>query len=161
MLLLLTWASLTISVPSFVHPTLAASDTVKFKEHDSLNSKDRGNVRIRPSPFLHNAPFTGIQTDKQDIATAIDTLLRNNPILRGPLLKEILIPSTSLTQFSQHSVQDLFNQGLERDSKFTPFERMSLIAKRYAIDNTSDRSLKSYQLDILRTIHWWFDEVFK
>ena len=166
MLLLLTLASLAFGNPPPAQPSLAAPDTVTAKDQDSLSRMGANLTRIRrplqerPS-YRRNMPFFGPWTDRPYPDGAIDSLLKKNPMVRGPLLRELLIPSDPFADFPEPSALDFFNRRLEQDSKFTPFERMSLIAKRYALYNSSDRSLKSYQLDIRRTIRWWLEEVLK
>jgi hypothetical protein len=166
MLLLLTWASLAFGNPPPVQPSFPASDTIKRQGQDSLSRNDADPSRIRPSvqerpSITKNTSPLGACAEQPFLGGAIDTLLKKNPILRRSLLRELLIPSEPLTNHPAPTAQDLFNQRLEEYSRFTPFARMSLIAKHYAIYNSSDRSLKSYQLDIRRTLRWWFEEVLK
>jgi hypothetical protein len=159
MLLLLTWASLAFSNPPFVPPSFPASDTIKRQDQDSLNrngadpSRIQPSVQERPSIRKNTSPL-GPWTEQPFLGGAIDTLLKKNPILRRQLLRDLLIPSDPFTNHPAATALDLFNQRLEKDSKFTPFERMSLIAKRYATYHPDDKSLKSHQVDILGTIRW-------
>jgi len=166
MLLLLTWASLAFSNTPLVQPSFPASDTIKRQDQDSLGRNDtdpsriRSSIQERPSIAKNTSPL-GPWAEQPFLGGTIDTLLKKNPILRRTLLRELLIPSDPFTGHPTPTAQDLFNQRLEKYSKFTPFERMSLVAKHYAIYNSFDKSLKSCQLDIRRTLQWWFDEVLK
>jgi hypothetical protein len=166
MLLLLTLASFALNNPPPVQLSIAVSDTVKAKDQDSLTGTDTNQTLIRrafqerPS-YKSDSPLSGLRTDQRYLEGTIDSLLKKNPMLRGPLLRELLMPSDLFADFREPLALDIFNRRLDHDSKFTPFERMSLIAKRYALYNSSDRSLKSYQLDIRQTIRWWLEEVLK
>lgn len=166
MLLLLTLASFAFNNPPPVQPSIALSDTVKAKDQDSLAGTDSNQTLIRrtfqegPS-YKSDSLLSGLRTHPAYLEGALDSLLKKNPWLQGPLLRELLFPANSTTVYPKFSTLDIFNRRLEQDSKFTPFERMSLIAKRYATYNSADRSLKSYQLDIRRTIQWWREEVLK
>jgi hypothetical protein len=164
MLLLLTLASFALSNPSSIQPSMAGSDTVKAKDQDSQSGTETSPTLIRrtfqekPS-YKSDSLLSGLRTNSAYLEGGIDSLLKKNPLLQGPLLRELLIPSNPITEYPKSSTLDIFNQRLEHDSKFTPFERMSLITRRHALYNSSDRSLKSYQLDIRRTIQWWLEEV--
>lgn len=169
MLILITWASITLAGPSGARSTPTVCDMIRSHAQDTVKGRDseliRDNsiVQERPS-FRTRSPLNNIfdpQFNQQQFTRAVDSLLRTHPELKGPFLRELFISSGSLAEYAARSPLESFNQQLLRDSRFTPFERMSLIAKRYAIYNSSDRSLKSYQLDIRRTIQWWLEEVFK
>ncbi len=159
MLLLLTWASLAFSNPPLVSPSFPACDTIRKQDQDSLSRNDADPPRIRHSvqersSFTKNTSPLGPWAGKPFLGGAIDSLLKKNSILKRPLLRDLFIPSDRVTNHPAATALDLFNQRLEINSKFTPFERMSLIAKRYAAYHPDYKSLKSHQLDILRTIRW-------
>lgn len=162
MLIFFALASLTVIGAPVAQSTPVDCDTLKSEKQDTVRRKDSDLVRTRTSlqekpNFRNGAPLSallGLEVDQRQLAGAIDSVLRKNPILRNPLLKELLIPSGSLVNHPPISGIDFFNRQLEQDSKFTVFERMSMIAKRYAVYHPPDKSLKSYQLDVLGTVIW-------
>jgi hypothetical protein len=168
MLILLTWASLTFVAPPIVQFAPADCDSIRSEKQDTLSRKDSDLVRTRTSlqekpNFRTSTPLNilfGPGIDQQQLEGTVDSLLKKNPMLKGPFLKELLIPSGPPASYPSSSGLELFNQQLEKDSKFTPFERMSLMAKRNAIYAPSDKSLKSQQLDIIGTMVW-LQEVLK
>ncbi len=93
-------------------------------------------------------------------SSALDSLLRSQPSLRGPLLEELLIPKDQPLEDPDQIALRKFNEQLVKDSRLTPFERMSLINKRQAELFRFDNSIRWYQLDIIGTIRW-LQEVFK
>jgi hypothetical protein len=166
MLFLITWASLIFNNPPLVQPSLVASDTVKRQERDSLSGTDTEpsqighSVQEQPSirrSISHPSP----RTEQRFQRSTIDTILLEDPTLRRVLLRNLFMPQVPFNIDDEVTSMSLFNQRLEQASKFTPFERMSLVAKRYSIYDMADQSLKSYQLDISHTIRWWFDEALK
>lgn len=169
MLILITWTSITLAVSSSAAPTPSARDTIKSRDQDTVGVQDSEFVQKKPllrerpsfgtSSFLNNRPAE--HPYPQQFAGTVDSLIRTHPEVKRRLLRELLIPSRLPGESRETSPLESFNEQLERDSKFTSFERMSLIAKRYATDHPPDRSMKSYQLDIRRTIRWWLEEVFK
>lgn len=169
MLILFTWASIALTVSSTAASTPSACDTIKSSDQDTVRAQDSELVRksslLRERPSMGTSPSLdnrfGPHLDQQEFAGAVHSLIGTHPGLRSLLLREILIPPILPGEFQVKSPLETFNEQLARDSRFTPFERMSLIAKRYAVYNPSDRSLKSYQLDIRRTIAWWLEEVLK
>jgi hypothetical protein len=166
MLLLITWASLAFNNPPLAQLSCSTFDTVKRQEQDSVARKDSNKSQVRPSvqeqPSIRKrrSPLNS-WTVPEFHGSAIDTILIENPTLRHQFLRNLLIPSEPFIDDPAAAALKPFNERLERASKFTPFERMSVIAKRDAIYNPSDKSLKSYQLDIRKTIQWWLEEVLK
>ena len=108
---------------------------------------------------LFNTPF-GPEIKPQQLVDTLNKLLTTRPLLRDAILKEMLLPTPSLTNSEPLSPIESFNFQLQNASELTPFERMSLIAKRYALYNPDDKSLRAYQLDIIGTI-LWLQEVLK
>jgi hypothetical protein len=168
MLILLSWASLTFVAPPIVQSAPVDCDSIRSEKQDTASRKDSNLVRTRTSlqekpNFRTSAPLNtlfGPEIDQQQLAGTVDSLLKKNPMLKGPFLKELLIPSGLPANYPSSTGLELFNQQLEKDSKFTPFERMSLVAKRNAVYDPSDKSLKSQQLDIIGTT-LWLQEVLK
>jgi len=165
MLILLTCVSLSFTSIPYNPPAFAPTDTVRSEDGDSLSKKDTGLTRIRPSIHEERSlsiarPFSGPTENQRYLPGALDSLFKVNPQLRSPLLKELIIPSKRLGEYGAPSALDLLNAELEQCGKLTPFERMSLITKRYATLNANDNSLKSYQLDIIDTF-LWLQSVFK
>ena len=167
MLLLFTCATLTLVDPA-VCATSPACDTVKSQDQDTLARKSPELSR-QNSVFREHPAFTtgteldrlfGRQTDQAQFAAIVDSLLKDHPDLRGPLLRQLLIPPAVHSQVTDQSRLDKFNQQLFDDSKVTPFERMSLIARRYATYHTTATSLRDYQIDVVGTIIW-LSEVLK
>ena len=166
MLLLITWASLAFNNPPLAQLSFPISDTVKRQEQDSVDRKDANKSQVRPSvqeqPSIRKrTPPLNSWTVPEFHGSTIDTILIENPTLRHQFLRNLLIPAEPFIDDPAATALKLFNDRLDKSSKFTPFERMSLITKRYAIYNPSDKSLRSYQLDIHKTIRWWFEEVLK
>jgi hypothetical protein len=166
MLFLIAWALLVSNNPALVQLPLAASATVKRQERDSLGRTDTEPIRIRSSvqelPSIRkSASPPGPWIERQFQGSTIDTVLMDDPQLRAQLLRNLLIPQVPFNNDQEATSLRLFNQRLEEASKFAPFERLSLTAKRYSIYNPSDQSLKSYQLDIRSSIHWWLEEALK
>ena len=162
MLILLTWASLTFVAPPIVQSAPVDCDSIRSEKQDTASREDSNLVRIRTSlrekpNHRTSAPLNvlfGQKIDEHQLSDVLDSLLKENPALKGPLLKELLVPSGPPAYYLSASGLERFNPQLQKDSKFTPFERMSLIAKRYAICYPSDKSSKSQQLDIIATVLW-------
>lgn len=170
MLILFAWVSITIGPTLATQPLPATNDSTKEQRQDTVKGKTEHPGTILKNDWAQEKPrlrlFTTDNTVfgppiQQTFATALDSIIKINPGLRNPFLRELLIPSGASLNNLSTSPSARFNRELEQYSKFTSFERMCLIAKRYALYNSSDRSLKSYQLEIRRTLRWWFEEVFK
>ena len=168
MLIIFTWASLAfLSLPS-LQSAPTDCDSIKTEKQDTVSSKNSEIVGFRTSILKKqqlrigtpiNTLF-GSEIDQQHLAGMADSLMKMNPTLKGPILKEMLIPTGPRANYGAVSGLELFHRPLEKESTFTPFEQMSLIAKRYAIYNPPDKSMKSYQIDIRSTIVW-LSEVLK
>lgn len=168
MLTLFTLASIALGAQQSIQFIPAQADSITEQRQDTVH-EEHSTTLLRNGAHqdkLVLRPFERVNTlssleYQHTFATILDSLLRTNPTLRNRLLKELLIPSDAISNDISLSLLAQFNRELEKDSKFTSFERMCLIAKRYAIYNSSDKSLKSYQLEIRRTIQWWLEEVLK
>lgn len=157
----LAWASLTIVEPVIAHSTLYALDSLKSQGRETVTAKDTDLTQIQNEipnvRKLKAASLLGGRTHQSQFAAELDSLFEKNPVLRGPFLKELLLPPDPIAGYRPHSVLKLFSEATAEDSTLTPFERMSLIARRYALSHDSDRSLKSCQVDIIGTIIWLRD----
>jgi len=168
MLILFTCASLTLAASVQAHVLPIVCDTIKSQDQNTVGRRDTNlilrNTLLQERPDLRShAPLNilfGQQIDQRHFAGAVDSLLRAHPEVRGPLLRELLIPSAPLVSLSTKSAIKSFNEQLFNDSRLSPFERMSLIAKRYQLYHANDNTLKSQQLDIVGTIKWLL-EIFK
>jgi hypothetical protein len=140
-------------------------DSIQAQQRDTTGRKktDISPKGVSPqerTPFGQNTSLNIVlstQANQQQFARIVDSVLRINPILRAPLLKELLIPSGPLANYPPASGLDAFNQQLLRDSKFSSFERMGLIAKRYAITNPNPNAFSTHQIDIIGTILWLYE----
>ena len=165
MLILFIWASLNFVAPSIMPSTTSWGDSIQARQQDTVNSKKPDIFRQREVPqdrplFWKDNYLFGPQTDQQSLRPLLDSLLRINPTLKTPLLKELLIPSGPLARYPPASALDLFNQELARDGRVSTFERMGLIARRYAVTNPNALSYSTHQIDIIGTI-LWLSEVLK
>ncbi len=162
MLVLLASILLVAGWPGVSQTAFAIPDTVKSAGRDTVSRQPSDVIRTRPivlrypssarGTILDNLPVG--RPDPQHLADIVDSVLRRHPELRQELLKEFRIPSRTDLPVAPQSRLEAFNRNLREESEFTPFERMSLIAKRYAVNHPNDTSLKSHQLDIIGTILW-------
>jgi hypothetical protein len=167
MLIVLAVTSIALYQPHIPRDVLVSTDTVVQGRQDTVRDD-------RPVTILKNGVGRGIpgfrtfapslfdigQSPYRLSSSALDSLLRSEPFLRGPLLEDLLIPGNGSLDDASHITSRTFNEQLIKDSRFTPFERMSLIAKRQAELYRNDNSIRWYQLNIIGTI-LWLEGVFK
>jgi hypothetical protein len=167
MLTLLAAASMTLFVPQAPQALHAQADSLQQDRQDTVQGER--SVTILRSGMFREMP--GFRTPEQFLfgsartiqgmsSSALDSLLRSQPSLRAPLLKELLIPEGQPLEDPSQVALRKFNEQLIKDSKLTPFERMSLIARRQADLYRYDNSIRWYQLDIIGTVRW-LEEVLK
>lgn len=168
MLVLVTCVSLAIGAVPATPSFPANPDTIKTRDQDTLGrpypNAGRGDtaseehwrtiLRSRPGRVL------GKPEKRGELATTVDLLLKERPDFRTPLLRELLIPSTPLPNDEVHAQQVTIDPRALQDTAITTFERMGLIAKRYAVVHPTDNSLKAFQIDLIGT-YFWLREVLK
>lgn len=161
MLIVLTWASLTFVNTSPAGVVLSASDTTRPQTRDTVESTAssalRTTVLLQERPYLRtNALINRLLESRNDQAlrAALDSLLATNPAYRALLLKELLVPTGPGAPPMLISPTETFDRQMAKYCKFTVFERMGLIAKRYNLYYPPGKTLKDYQIDILGTIRW-------
>ena len=171
MLILFAWTAFTIGACDST-----PSDLTIPSKNRSIKQEHRDTTKnTLPSPIFKSEvprvtpgfrPFTtarGIWTPELQhrFSDSLDSILQLLPELRNPLLKELLVPSSRGTSNDIFIVsQSSTNSELERASEFMPFEVMSLIAKGHDDGHPPDKTLKAYQLEIIRTMHW-LNELFR
>ncbi len=161
MLILLAILSMNVCVPQTHRGMHVQVDTLKQENRDTVLEERSATVLKKGMP----QEMPGFRTLNSSLSASngpilhitsktLDSLLRTHPALRGPLLEELLIPKGQPLEDPMQVALRTFNEQLVKDSRFTPFERMSLIAKRQADLYRWDNSIRWYQLDILGTIRW-------
>ncbi len=161
MLMLLVAASMTFNVPKVPQGMYRAADSLEQERKDTAREErtvtilKNGAFQEMPGFRTSRPSFFGLNRNSGTISpTSLDSLLRSHPALRGPLLEELLIPKGQPLEDPMQVALRKFNEQLVKDSKLTPFERMSLINKRQSEIFRFDNSSRWYQLDILGTIRW-------
>lgn len=161
MLTVLATASMVLCITQASQGMRAQVDSLRNERKDTARRESAVTVlkigRFQQVPgfrTLSPSIFSSSQTTMQISSAALDSLLRLHPSIRGPLLEELLIPKGQPLEDPDQVALRKFNEQLVKDSKLTPFERMSLINKRQADLFRFDNSIRWYQLDILGTIRW-------
>jgi hypothetical protein len=160
MILFLTWASLSVNSPQLPSARAVSPELYHtLQQQDSSVKRIPQNLGIEPS-FRTNPLLRSLlngQIDQSRLPAAIDSLLQVHPEWKGALLRELLVPNDPRALIVRPSPIARFQEDLNQHIKFTPFEIMSQIAKRYALYNSTDNSIKAYQIDIIGTIIWLHD----
>ena len=161
MLTLLAVMSMTICVPQTHRGMHANVDSLKHEGRDTVQEErsvtvfKKGMTQEMPGFRTLNSSFSSSNRFILHMtSTALDSLLQSHPELRGPLLEELMFPKGQPLENPDQVALRKFNEQLVKDSKLTPFERMSLINKRQADLFRFDNSSRWYQLDIIGTIRW-------
>ncbi len=161
MLRVLTMALMMFHLSQASQDVRAAADSLEHGRQDTI--RDERSVTILRNRAFQEMPgfrtpnsalFGTGQPLQQLSSSALDSLFQSRPSLREPLLEELIMPKGQPLEDPTQVALRKFNEQLVKDSKFTPFERMSLIAKRQADLYRWDNSIRWYQLDILGTIRW-------
>ncbi len=168
MLILVAWASFTIVAPTEGRPTSWRTDSIQAQQQDTLGRKKPGlpSKEITPreqSQFRQTVLFgmpPDQQTNRRQFGRIVDSLFRSDPLLKAPLLKELLIPSVLPVGPPKVSELDSLNQQLARNGRFSAFERMGLIARHYSNVNPNAKSYSTHQIDIIGTF-LWLSEILK
>ncbi len=168
MLILVAWASFTIVAPTEGRPTSWRTDSIQAQQQDTVGRKKPGLPTKEPSlreqsQFRQLGPFgtpSNLETDRRQFGRMVDSLFRSDPLLKAPLLRELLIPSVLPAHDPKISELDSLHQQLIRASHFSTFERMGLIARHYSLVNPNSKSFSTHQIDIIGTIIW-LNEVLK
>ena len=162
MLKSIAWAMLTVLSPAIARPATCIHDSIQVQQQDTVSRKKPGihakeTSPQEQSPFLRITPFgtpSGPEANRRPLGGMVDSLLRYNPQLKAPLLKELLIPSALQMRSARISELDSLNQQLMREGKFSALERMGLIARHYSVVNPNAKSFSTHQIDIIGTVIW-------
>jgi hypothetical protein len=87
----------------------------------------------------------------------LDSLLRRHPLLAAPARLNLLVPPYCGPRFNVHFVWVISPLVPRGPLRLSPFERMTLAARRYrdVLDNPSSRAYLLPGIDILQTVSWW------
>lgn len=142
-------------------PPARISGSMAVRRAQGVQQEDTARQRLRPPRLLPPPlaePAAGIAVASLGRITSetIDSLVRLHPELRQLLLREYLIPSRLLPDFSPLSDRDRFAAYVRAHFPVTPFDRMSAIARGHAaaFDVPHHPTFTDYQLDIIGSIDW-------
>ena len=164
MLKFIAWLTMSVFSPATAPAASNTHEPIQIQQQDTVSRKrptlpgKEGSTGER-STLRQLTPFSA-EEDRQQIGVMLDSLLRHNPGLKSPFLKDLLIPPALQMRPARISELDSLNQQLLRASKFSVLERMGLIARHYANVNPNAKSYSTHQIDIIGTI-FWLGEILK